>query len=140
MTANKLASAKDWRNRPIETWNVISFTEYLKDEHMRIYGVPYAPMRSWGFEQGHLGDLIGTQSRTKPKPRMATNAQVKQFIDECFATYVPNDKYPTTNFGFSVAYRKNEWQRILLEAQAQARRAEAVESSDIDEVADWFAN
>lgn len=134
MTANKITHAKDWRNRPLDTWNVISFTEYLKDEHMRIYGVPYAPMRSWGFEQGHLGDLIGTQSRTKPKPRTATNAQVKRFIDECFATYTPNAKYPTTNFGFSIAYRKNELQRILLEGQAQARRAEAVKASDND---DW---
>lgn len=134
MTANKLVAAKDWRNRPIETWNVVSFTEYLKDEHMRIYGVPYAPMRSWGFEQGHLGDLIGTQARTKPKPRTATNAQVKRFIDECFASYTPNDRYPTTNFGFSISYRKNELQRILLDGQAQARRAEAVEASDID---DW---
>lgn len=142
MTAKpKLAPAKDWRNRPIETWNVSSFTEYLKDAHKERFGIDYAPMRSWGIEQGMLGDLIGTQSRTNPKPRTASNAQVKRFIDECFASYTPNAQYPGTSFGFSWAYRKNVWQRIQAETQAQERRAEAVSESDSDnwdEVSEWL--
>lgn len=141
MTKPKLAPAKDWRNRPLETWNVVSFTEYLKDEHMRIYGVPYAPMRSWGFEQGHLGDLIGTQARKNPKPRTASNADVKRFIDETFATYTPTEQYPGTSFGFLWTYRKTDWQRIQAASMAQARRAEAVEaetSVSWAEVEEWL--
>jgi hypothetical protein len=145
MTTNKrakpLAPAKDWRNRPTPSWNVTTFTEYLKDEHKRIYGVDYAPMRSWGIEQGMLGDLIGTQARTNPKPRTVSNELVKRFIDECFASYTPNAQYPGTSFGFSFAYRKNVLQRLQLEEQAQARRKKAIESSDNDnwdEVSEWL--
>lgn len=138
----KLAPAKDWRNRPLETWNVVSFTEYLKDTHKERFGIDYAPHGGrWGFEQGILGDLIGTQSRTNPKPRTATNSQVKRFIDETFANYRPSVQYPGTSFGFMWTYRKTDWQRIQAEAIAQERRAEAVQASDNadwDEVSEWL--
>lgn len=140
----KLATAKDWRNRPIETWNTLTFTEYLKDEHKERFGIDYAPMGGrWGVEQGILGDLIGTQSRTKPKPRTASNADVKRFIDETFAGYTPSAQYPGTSFGFMWTYRKTDWQRICAASMAQARRAAIVENAvaetDIDELGDWFA-
>jgi len=141
MTKAKSVSAKDWRNRPIETWTVTSFTEYLKDSHKERFGVDYAPMRSWGIEQGMLGDLIGTQARKNPKPRTATNSQVKRFIDECFATYTPNAQYPGTSFGFSYAYKKNVWQRIQMEEKAQAKRLDAIAEAgneDWDEVSEWL--
>ena len=86
----KLPAAKDWRNRDLSDWNVVSFTEYLRDKHKEMFGVDYAPMGGrWGMEQGILGDLIGTQSRTNPKSRTASNAAVKRFIDETFAEYKP---------------------------------------------------
>lgn len=136
-TKPKLAPAKDWRNRPLETWNVTSFTEYLKDAHKERFGIDYAPMGGrWGVEQGILGDLIGTQSRTAPKPRTASNVDVKRFIDETFAGYTPTAQWPGTNFGFMWSYRKVEWQRIQAETLAQARRTEAVKASDND---DWEA-
>lgn len=142
MTTNKLAAAKDWRNRPIETWNTLSYTEYLKDEHKRLFGIDYAPMGGrFVTEQGILGGLIGTQSRTNPKKRTASNVDVRRFIDECFATYTPNAQYPGTSFGFCWTYRKNVWQRIQSEAQAQERRAEAVEAETAvswDEVEAWL--
>lgn len=137
----KLASSKDWRNRPLDQWNVTTFTEYLKDSHKERFGVDYAPMRNWGVEQGFLGDLIGTQARNKPKPRKASNTQVKRFIDECFATYTPNAKYPGTSFGFAWAYRKNVWQRMCLEERAQTKRLDAIAKEtdvDWDEVSEWL--
>ena len=140
MTAKpKLAAAKDWRNRPVETWNTTSFCEYLKDTHKERFGIDYVPFGGWRVEQGMIGNLIGTQSRTAPKPRTASNALVKAFIDECFATYTPNAQYPGTSFGFSFAYRKNVLQRLQAEELAQSRRREAVaDTPDIEQLTDWW--
>lgn len=137
MTANKqrLAPAKDWRNRPIETWNTLTFTEYLKDAHIERFGIPYAPMRSWRMEQGQIGSLIGTRE----KPRQITNEMLKEFIDECFASYTPTAQYPGTNFGFSFAYRKNVLQRLQAEELAQERRRTSVEEApDLDTLDEWW--
>ena len=64
MTARKkLPPASDWQARDIDDWNVLSFTEYLKDKHRELFGIEYAPMRSWRMEQGQIGSLIGTRNR-----------------------------------------------------------------------------
>lgn len=140
MTTNKLAGAKDWRNRPLDKWNVSTFHAYLADRHKEIFGIDYAPFGgTWSMEQGALGTLIGTQSRDNPKSRTASNEDVKRFIDQCYATYPPTKDWPGTNFGFMWSYRKVEWQRICAATIAQARREEAVAETDIDELADWFA-
>jgi len=136
----KLAPAKDWRDRDLSDWTVLSFTEYLRDKHKEMFGVDYAPMGGrWGMEQGILGDLIGTQSRTNPKPRAASNAAVKRFIDETFAEYKPTAQYPGTSFGFMWVYRKNVWQQIQAEELARESREQAVEEAPtLDELSDWF--
>ncbi|MHC8516827.1 hypothetical protein [Sporosarcina sp. ITBMC105] len=134
----KLAPAKDWRNRPLETWNVSSFCAYLTDKHVAMFGIPYAPMRGWRTEQGILGVLIGTQSRKEPRPRTASNAAVKRFIDDTFASYKPTREWPGTSFGFMWTYRKHEWQRILAEEMAQERRkAHAAQAQDYAEYEGW---
>lgn len=142
MSKNKLSPAKEWFNRPINTWTVLSFTEYLKAAHKVRFGIDYAPFGgTWSMEQGILGDLIGTSSRTNPKPRTASNASVKRFIDETFADYQPNAKYPGTSFGFMFTYRKNVWQAIQADEVAEARRQEreqAIEDVDYAKLDDWL--
>lgn len=139
MTERK-APAKDWRNRDLSEWNVTSFTEYLRDKHRELFGVDYAPHGGrWGFEQGILGDLIGTQSRKNPKPRTASNEDVKRFIDETFSQYKPTAKYPGTNFGFMWTYRKNVWQRIQAEQATKDKREQArKESENVTDLSDWL--
>lgn len=144
----KLAPAKDWRNRSLDKWNVVSFTEYLRDKHREMFGVDYVPFGgTWGMEQGILGDLIGTQSRKNPKPRTASNAAVKRFIDETFDEYQPSKQYPGTSFGFMWTYRKRHWQRIqaeeLAEKQREERRKEIEkikeqQQEQIDDLMDWL--
>src|SRR5690625_3483028 len=136
----KLAPSKDWRNRDLSDWTVLSFTEYLRDKHKEMFGVDYAPMGGrWGMEQSILGDLIGTQSRTNPKPRTASNAAVKRFIDETFAQYKPTAQYPGTSFGFMWVYRKNVWQQIQAEEIINKRREEGEEDApSLKELSEWF--
>ena len=137
---NKLAPAKDWKNRNINDWNTTTFTEYLKDKHREMFGIDYAPFGgTYGMEQGVLGDLIGTQSRTNPKPRAASNAAVKRFIDETFAEYKPTAQYPGTSFGFMWTYRKNVWQQIQADELAKKKTEQAVEEAPtLEELSDWF--
>lgn len=143
MTKTKLPPASDWQSRNINDWNVSTFTHYLQAKHKDLFGIDYAPFGgTWGMEQGILGDLIGTQSRNNPKPRTASNAQVKRFIDETFASYRPNAQYPGTNFGFMWTYRKREWQRIQAEELARERRATQSKpqqtAEELDDLASWL--
>lgn len=142
MTKRKLPTAKDWRNRDLSDWNTLTFCEYLKATHKERFGIDYAPFGgTWSMEQGILGDLIGTASRTNPKPRTASNEAVKRFIDETFEAYRPTAKYPGTSFGFMYTYRKTEWQRIMAEELAKEKRdvrqqeAEETNYTDLD---DWL--
>lgn len=127
----KLPDAKNWQERDIDDWNTLSFTEYLKAKHLEVFGIVYAPMRGWRFEQGHLGTLIGT----KTKESTHSKAVVKRFIDECFETYSPTHDYPGTNFGFIYSYRRNVLQRLaaeeLADKRAEVNREEAPALSDL---------
>lgn len=134
---NKLPPAKDWRSRDIEDWNVTTFTEYLRDKHREMFGIEYAPMRGWQFEQGTLGRLIGT----KTKEGTHSKAVIKRFIDEAFAEYKPTKEWPGTNLGFIYAYRRNILQRVEAEALAEERRQErmnAVEDVDYSGLGEWL--
>ena len=126
MTKRKLPAAKDWRNRPLETWNTTSFCAYLADYHRELFGIDYAPMRGWRTEQGIIGGLIGTAGKN-PRPRTASNALVKAFIEETFASYTPSAQYPGTSFGFMWTYRKTDFQRLQAAEMAQQRRAQSAE-------------
>lgn len=123
-----LPPAKDWRNRPLESWNTTSFHAYMDDLHKELFGCDYCPYPTYIAEKGWIGDLIGTAGKSA-KPRTATNEDVKRFIDEAFASYVPTPKYPGTSFGWVRKYRANVWQRIQTEALAQQRRAQSAEQA-----------
>lgn len=142
--SERLAPAKDWRNRPVETWNVVSFTEYLKDRHRESFGIDYVPFgggsmsEKWRREQGQIGRLIGTAR----KEGTHSKEVVKRWIDECFEDRTKwESKYPGINFGFMYAYRREILQRVEAEEkrrQASQDRAEEQESPDWDDLADWL--
>ena len=132
---SKLPPASDWQARDINDWNTLTFTEYLKDKHRELFGIEYAPMRSWRMEQGQIGRLIGTAR----KEGSHSKAVVKRFIDEAFESYKPTPQYPGTNFGFIYAYRRNILQRLEAEERAESRREKArAEAPSLDELSDWL--
>ena len=134
-TTCKLPPASDWRARDINDWNTLTFTEYLKNKHRELFGIEYAPMRSWRMEQGQIGRLIGTAR----KEGSHSKAVVKRFIDEAFESYKPTPQYPGTNFGFIYAYRRNILQRLEAEERAESRREKArAEAPSLDELTDWL--
>lgn len=132
-----IADAKDWRNRDVEDWNTLSFTEYLKDKHKEVFGITYAPMRGWRFEQGQLGRAIGTNTKDGDYSKHV----IKRFIDVAFDEYSPSIKYPGTNFGFIYSYRKNLLQRVEAEEVTDKRKEErkvAQDNVDLTELNDWL--
>lgn len=138
MTA-KLPPAKDWQARDIDDWNTSTFHAYMTHKHTEIFGCDYVPFPNFAAEKGWLGDLIGTRGK-QGKPRTASNADVKRFIDECFASYVPKPQYPGTSFGWIRKYRANVWQRIQVEAKVQERRKQAVVNDEMtdEEMEAWL--
>lgn len=109
--------------KPIEKWTVRDFHNYLMNEHSRILGVQYVPFRSWRVEQGLLGGIIGTTGKNG-KTGTHGKATIKDFIDNCLATYKPTKDYPGISFGFMWTYKKNYLQQL-----EKAETAKVVEAS-----------
>ncbi|ANS49322.1 hypothetical protein BM86_02050 [Bacillus thuringiensis] len=103
-------STKDFRNLPIEKWNVTTFREYLKHEHEERYKIPYVT-RSHAMEGRMLKSFIAEH---KPEA-------TKQFIDACFADYKPTREYPGLNFAFVYSYMRF---RLLPRVLEEIRRKE----------------
>ncbi|MDQ0174452.1 hypothetical protein [Bacillus chungangensis] len=127
--------AKHYTEVPVEKWNTRHFTDYLCEEHQRLFGVEYVPYASWRREQGQIANIIGTTKRkgTHDAPTL------KRFIDECFSTFTPSEKYAGINFSFMWTYRKALWQRILADKAKQTKieRTETTQE-DLKELAEWL--
>ncbi|PFD95712.1 hypothetical protein COE15_19550 [Bacillus cereus] len=104
-------STKDFRNLPIEKWNVTTFREYLKHVHEERYKIPYVT-RSYAMEGRMLKAFIAEH---KPEA-------TKRFIDVCFADYKPMREYPGLNFAFMYSYMRS---RLLPQILDELRREEA---------------
>ncbi|WP_026592179.1 hypothetical protein [Bacillus sp. UNC437CL72CviS29] len=104
-------STKDFRNLPIEKWNVTTFREYLKHVHEERYKIPYVT-RSYAMEGRMLKAFIAEH---KPEA-------TKRFIDVCFADYKPTREYPGLNFAFMYSYMRS---RLLPQILDDLRREEA---------------
>lgn len=124
--------ATNYTDKPVEKWNVRDFHAYMQAEHLRRYGVSYAPMRSWRTEQGLLGNIIGTAKKEGTHDK----ALIKAFIDRCFANYKPNANYPGISFGFMWTYMQRELQL----AELDVRRAEATAQAneEMEDLAEWL--
>lgn len=109
--------SRDWRNCPIERWNTNTFHAYFADMNREMFGVEYAPMRNWSFEQGALRNAIKAHG-----PEL-----LRQAFDECFRTYRPTREYPILTAGFCVNYRIN-----AIIPRLKAEQAEQAEKERID--------
>ena len=122
----------NYESKPIEKWTVRDFHTYMQAEHLRRFGVSYAPWRSWRTEQGLLGTLIGTQRKAGKYEK----AVMRKFIDRCFGGYRPTAQYPGISFGFMWTYMQREMQAVEAEAVREQRAEEQAE--DYEGVAEWL--
>lgn len=103
----------DWRNLPTADWNVRTFHAFFADMNRERYGLEYAPMRNWAFEQGALKRAI-----TAHGPELLRAA-----CEVAFAGYKPTAQYPLLTAGFCMAYQING---IIPQIQAEIKRKERV--------------
>ncbi|PET14224.1 hypothetical protein CN513_23760 [Bacillus cereus] len=104
-------STKDFRNLPIEKWNVTTFREYLKHVHEERYKIPYVT-RSYAMEGRMLKTFIAEYK----------TGATKLFIDACFADYKSTREYPGLNFAFMYSYMRS---RLLPRVLEEIRKKEA---------------
>ncbi|QDX93587.1 hypothetical protein EEL30_15555 [Brevibacillus laterosporus] len=128
MTKRKLPPAKAWREREISDWNTTTFTEFLRDRHEELYGLPYVPARGWRAEQGMIKRMIDEHG-----------AEVtKRFIDGCFREYKPTREYPALTWTFMYVYmRARILPKALRESERVARDEKAAQQTS-EELADWW--
>ncbi|MHB0802963.1 hypothetical protein PVK73_26405 [Bacillus thuringiensis] len=113
-------STKDFRNLPIEKWNVTTFREYLKHEHEERYKISYVN-RSYAMEGRMLKSFIAEH---KPEA-------TKRFIDVCFVDYKPTREYPGLNFAFMYSYMRS---RLLPRVLEEIRRKSAHLSRNTEQI------
>lgn len=97
-------STKDFRNLPIEKWNVTTFREYLKHVHEERYKIPYVT-RSYAMEGRMLKMSLAEYNQEV----------LKRFIDACFADYKSTREYPGLNFAFMYSYMRSRLLPRILE-------------------------
>ncbi|MBA4542869.1 hypothetical protein H1164_08140 [Thermoactinomyces daqus] len=91
MPKEKLPSAKNWRERKIETWNATTFHEYLKHKHQERFSLSY-----------RAGNIRGQNSQIKRLYEEIGKEATKEFIDLCFQTYKPRQGYNSLNFFYMI--------------------------------------
>ena len=121
--------AKHYTEIAVDKWNTAHFQAYLADEHLRLYGVQYAPKGGIVAERALLSKYIGTAR----KDGMYGKDVVKAFIDRCFQSYKPTPAYPGLTFWFMTAYMMAELQRI----EAQSKRVETQTNAEGGDV-EWL--
>lgn len=121
--------AKHYTEVAVDKWNTAHFQAYLADEHLRLYGVQYAPKGGIVAERALLSKYIGTAR----KDGMYGKDVVKAFIDRCFQSYKPTPAYPGLTFWFMANWMIDEMQRI----EAQSKIAEATTNAEGGDV-EWL--
>ncbi|WP_018755151.1 hypothetical protein [Paenibacillus terrigena] len=122
---------KDWRNLPLDQWNVASIHVYFADMNRDQFGIEtYIPMRNWRFEQGVVKRALETYGADL----------LKQAFDECFRTYRPSREFPLLTAGFCVAYRINSIMPKLLAEDEVRNQAQGLANSDLttEEITAWL--
>jgi len=133
MTTKKpRTNRKDWRNLPLDQWNVATIHAYFADMNREQFGIEtYIPMRNWRFEQGVVKRALETYGADL----------LKRAFDECFRTYRPSREFPLLTAGFCVAYRINS---IMPKLQAEEKRKQDAVTIPVNggmctkEVAGWL--
>ncbi|MGE7271415.1 hypothetical protein ACQKK5_08145 [Brevibacillus panacihumi] len=126
----RLPPAKAWRDREVTDWNVTTFTEYLRDRHRELYGIPYVPGRGgWRMEQGVIKRMIDEHG-----PEV-----VRRLIDGCFREYRPTREYPGVNFTFMYTYMRGQvLPKVLAEVAREDRGRADVDAPSAVDLVEWL--
>ena len=125
--------AKHYTEKEIDKWTVNDLITYMDDQHRDRFGIDYQPFGGWAAERGRIGQWFGTARKAGKYDKEL----VKEFVDHCFATYKPTQKYPGLNFGFMATYMTQEFQAVQ-KAYSQRKKDEEEAAEPIEDLSDWF--
>jgi len=128
----KTKKSNHYTEMSIDRWNSAHFQAYLRDQHVRYYGIQYTCAGGVVAERNLITKYIGTARKTG----LYRKETVKAFIDACFMHYKPTQQYPGLTFWFMVTYMT----RLLQQAELIEKRKEATEQAkeEYKEVAEWL--
>lgn len=121
----------DWRNLPLEHWNVRTVHAMIIDLNAERFGVEkYVPLRGWAFEQGVIKRALSDYGA----------AALRETIERAFAEYRPSAQYPQLTAGFLIAYMLPRiMPRVLAEQKRKTGVEEAVAGAmSAEEMAAWL--
>lgn len=121
----------DWRNLPIEHWNVRTIHRMIDDLNAEKFGVEkYVPLRGWQFEQGVIKRALSEYGAEA----------LRETIERAFAEYKPSAKYPQLTAGFLIVYMLPRiMPQVLADGQRRNRVEAATESAmTAEEMAGWL--
>lgn len=121
----------DWRNLPLEHWNVRTAHAMIIDLNAEKFGVEkYVPLRGWQFEQGVIKRALAVYGAEA----------LCETIERAFVEYKPSAQYPQLTAGFLIAYMLP---RIMPQVLAELKRKESAEAAaagamSAEEMASWL--
>lgn len=121
----------DWRNLPLEHWNVRTIHAMIIDLNAEKFAVDkYVPLRGWGFEQGAIKRTLEEYGA----------AALRTTIERAFAEYRPSAQYPQLTAGFLIAYMLPRiMPQVLAEEKRKAMSEESVaDAMSAEEMASWL--
>lgn len=118
----------DWRNLPLEHWNVRTTHQMIIDLNEEKFGVDkYVPLRGYGFEQGVIKRALTDYGAEA----------LRETIERAFAEYKPSARYPQLAAGFLIAYMLPQIMPRVLAEQKRKERAVSVTMSS-EELEAWL--
>lgn len=121
----------DWRNLPLEHWNVRTIHAMIIDLNAEKFAVDkYVPLRGWGFEQGAIKRTLAEYGA----------GPLRITIERAFAEYRPSAQYPQLTAGFLIAYMLPRiMPQVLAEEKRKAMSEESVaDAMSAEEMASWL--
>ncbi|MEC0328748.1 hypothetical protein P4H42_03805 [Paenibacillus macerans] len=121
----------DWRNLPLEHWNVRTAHAMIIELNAEKFGVDkYIPLRGYGFEQGVIKRALAEYGA----------AALRITIERAFAEYKPGPQYPQLTAGFLIAYMLPRiMPQVLAEEKRKAMSEESVaDAMSAEEMASWL--
>lgn len=125
-------STKDWRNLPIDKWNITTFTQFIVDRTEEIYGVEYTPGGGGSKNQRWIRE----KSMMKQAQTKYGNEVLRRFLDVCWREYKTTPQYTYLSFTFAYAYLDRNFTVAQAEIERLAHVAHTEEQSQ--DLTDWL--
>ena len=116
-------------SKEVKDWNLRDMTDYMVEKHREVFGFEYSPFGSWTIERSMITKLFGNGR----KDGIYDKELFPHFVDVFMESYVPNERFPSTNFGFTAKYKGH----LIAKAKERLEESKQVDEP-VEDLSDWF--